>query len=112
MSRFAKLKEIPVDERHSVETLLMDGFGTYTPHNREVHERCAKVVASIISAANTPDVAVQVSKATDKLEQFEESIRKELQIGSDERTASDLDLVQKTLGAVSMLLRQSETSRG
>lgn len=112
VSRFAKLKEIPVDERHSVETLLMDGFGTYTPHNREVHERCAKVVASIISAANTPDVAVQVSKATDKLEQFEESIRKELQIGSDERTASDLDLVQKTLGAVSMLLRQSETSRG
>lgn len=112
VSRFAEFKEIPIDERHSVETLLMDGFGTYTPHNREVHERCAKVVAAIISAVNTPDVVVQVSEATDKLKQFEKSIRKELLTDNDERTASDLDLVRKTLGAVSMLLKQSEASHG
>jgi len=112
VSRFARLEEIPVDERHSVETLLMDGFGTYTPHNREVHERCAKVVASIISDVNTPDAALQVKQATDKLEQFEKSISKELKADSGDRAASDLDLVRKTLGAVSMLLKQSEMDRG
>lgn len=112
VSNIGKLKEIPVDERHSVETLLMDGFETYTPHNREVHERCAKLVAELILAANTSNVAGPAKEATDKLNEFEATILKNGRDDGNKRQASDLDLVRKTLGAVSMLLKQSEFRHG
>ncbi|OMQ39322.1 hypothetical protein BKX96_08945 [Pseudomonas putida] len=34
-----KLRPIPAHQRHSVESILLDGFKTYTPDNREINER-------------------------------------------------------------------------
>ncbi|UBM27378.1 ATP-binding protein [Pseudomonas sp. p1(2021b)] len=113
VSKVGELEEIPVEERHSVETLLMDGFETYTPHNREVHERCAKLVASLIEAANEQaGVVDQANDAIEKLEAFKATIRKSGQSGSDTRPANDIDLIEKTLGAILMLRAQSEPHHG
>lgn len=116
VSRVGKLALIPVAERHSVETLLMDGFETYTPHNREVHERCAKLVASLISAANDNSTTTQTAEAIDKLEAFRATIRRNAQLDNDKRNDdkrrdNDLDLIEKTLGAIKMLRDQSEPYR-
>ncbi|MDN5391546.1 MAG: ATP-binding protein [Pseudomonas sp.] len=48
------LTPIPPEQRHSVETILLEGFKVYTPHNREVHERCAALVSQAIRAVNAP----------------------------------------------------------
>lgn len=112
VSRVGRLYPIPVDERHSVETLLMDGFETYTPHNREVHERCARLVALLISAANEPTVAGQADEAIRKLEAFKKTIEKNDQAAGDVRQASDIDLIEKTLGIIELLGSKSEARHG
>jgi predicted ATPase len=112
VSRIGRLSEIPVAERHSVETLLMDGFETYTPHNREVHERCAKLVASIITAANKSHAGGQAKEAIAKLEKFKATIEKNSLDVNNKRQASDLDLVEKTIGAISMLRDESRPRNG
>ncbi|OPB33815.1 AAA family ATPase [Pseudomonas fluorescens] len=48
------LTPIPPEQRHSVETILLEGFKVYTPHNREVHERCAALVSQAIREVNAP----------------------------------------------------------
>ncbi|WP_434568402.1 AAA family ATPase [Pseudomonas sp. Z3-8] len=112
VSSIGILDEIPVIERHSVETLLMDGFETYTPHNREVHEQCAKLVASLISDANTPNAAIRSETAIQKLKTFKTTIQKNGQGEDDERQATDLDLIEKTLAAIMMLREESEPRHG
>ncbi|MNZ99753.1 hypothetical protein D3C78_1190920 [compost metagenome] len=39
-----------------METILLEGFETYTPHNREVAERCAALVGEAIRATNRADL--------------------------------------------------------
>ncbi|PRA52546.1 MULTISPECIES: AAA family ATPase [Pseudomonas] len=112
VSRIGRLAEIPIAERHSVETLLMDGFETYTPHNREVHERCAKLVAYLISASNKSDSVGQANEAIAKLETFKATIEKNRFDVNNKRKASDLDLVEKTIGAISMLRDESRPRNG
>lgn len=56
LAKVPKLHEIPTHHRHSVETILLKGFETYTPHNREVAERCAALVGEAIRATNREDV--------------------------------------------------------
>ena len=112
VSRVGRLYSIPIEERHSVETLLMDGFETYTPHNREVHERCAKLVALLISAANEPFVAAKADEAIKKLEAFKKTIEQNDHTANDARQASDIDLIEKTLGAIALLGNKNEARRG
>lgn len=52
MAKDKQLTEISPEQRHSVETILLKGFETYTPHNREVAERCAALVAEAIRVTN------------------------------------------------------------
>lgn len=52
LAKELEIKEIPTEQRHSVETILLEGFKTYTPHNREVHERCAALVSRAIKQTN------------------------------------------------------------
>ena len=52
MAKDNQLEEITPEQRHSVETILLKGFETYTPHNREVAERCAALVSEAIRATN------------------------------------------------------------
>lgn len=112
VSRVGRLYSIPIEERHSVETLLMDGFETYTPHNREVHERCAKLVALLISAANEPFAAGKADEAIKKLEAFKKTIEQNDHTANDARQASDIDLIEKTLGAIALLGNKNEARRG
>jgi ABC-type cobalamin/Fe3+-siderophores transport system ATPase subunit len=55
LARDGFLTPIPPAQRQSVETILMEGFEIYTPHNREVHERCAALVSDAIRITNGPD---------------------------------------------------------
>lgn len=50
------LHAIASQYRHSVETILLEGFETYTPHNREIAERCAALVGEAIRTANKTDL--------------------------------------------------------
>lgn len=52
LARDRELTPLSPDQRHSVETILLDGFKTYTPHNREIAERCAALVAQAIRGTN------------------------------------------------------------
>jgi hypothetical protein len=112
VSRIGRLYPIPPDERHSVETLLMDGFETYTPHNREVHERCAKLVALLISAENESDVVGKADEAIKKLEAFKKTIEENEKTAGDARQASDIELIEKTLGAIGFLSKKNGQYHG
>ncbi|MCT4501342.1 ATP-binding protein [Pseudomonas sivasensis] len=52
MAKDNQLTEIAPEQRRSVETILLKGFETYTPHNREIAERCAALVTEAIRATN------------------------------------------------------------
>lgn len=52
LAKDQQLTPIEPERRHSVETILLEGFETYTPHNREVRERCAALVSDAIRATN------------------------------------------------------------
>lgn len=52
LAKKQQLLPIPPERRHSVETILLEGFETYTPHNREVRERCAALVSDAILTTN------------------------------------------------------------
>ena len=52
LAKSQQLTPIEPERRHSVETILLEGFETYTPHNREIPERCAALVADAIRATN------------------------------------------------------------
>jgi ABC-type cobalamin/Fe3+-siderophores transport system ATPase subunit len=56
LAKDQRLHAIPAQHRHSVETILLEGFETYTPHNREVAERCAALVGEAIRATNRADL--------------------------------------------------------
>ncbi len=57
LAKKQQLFPVPAEQRHSVETILLEGFETYTPHNREIAERCAALVAKAIRATNRDEVA-------------------------------------------------------
>ncbi|MDQ0654279.1 AAA family ATPase [Pseudomonas cedrina] len=77
-----KLIPISPDRRHSVETILVAGFNTYTPHNREVYERCAQLVAAVIKLQN---------KETTPPDFNFESALKELKTLKNTMDSSDMD---------------------
>ena len=52
LAKKQQLFPVSPEERHSVETILLEGFETYTPHNREIAERCAALVAKAIREIN------------------------------------------------------------
>ena len=56
LAKDQRLRAVAAQHRHSVETILMEGFETYTPHNREVAERCAALVGEAIRATNREDL--------------------------------------------------------
>ena len=43
------LTKLSAQDRRSVESVLMTGFGTFTANNRLIHERCAEIVATAAS---------------------------------------------------------------
>lgn len=96
------LEAIDSSNRHSVETILLQGFQTYTPHNREVHEKCAKLVSNVIGLINTDKAKTEAAgaKAIDELESITEIIHKTSQQNGDAQECGDLDLLEKAIAAI------------
>lgn len=74
LAKNQQLHPVPPEQRHSVETILLEGFETYTPHNREIAERCAALVAKAIRAINHSQGidASQQQDLVDELNDMEE----------------------------------------
>lgn len=96
------LKYIEPGNRHSVETILLQGFKTYTPHNREVHEKYAKLVSDIIEQVNTDSSgAIGASrKAIVELNNITAIIKNTGQSLDSSQERGDLDLITKAIAAI------------
>lgn len=102
MAKDSQLTEIAPAQRHSVETILLKGFETYTPHNREVAERCAALVTEAIRTTNRDD--------TEKYAERQEGFKKALDYmtaimvssgnAEDKRFQLDLQLIEQAGRAI------------
>lgn len=99
-------------DRHSVETILLQGFQTYTPHNREVHEKCAKLVSNIIELVNMDKVEAKDAgvKAIDELESITAIIQKTGQQNGDAQARGDLELLEKAIAAIRSVVPTQQAS--
>ncbi|MNN43885.1 hypothetical protein D3C81_1581480 [compost metagenome] len=112
VAKLDKLKAIPAQHRHSVETILLEGFETYTPHNREVAERCAALVGEAIRATNSDDVdhgAVQHSLER-ALADMKETM-KNFSDKDDQRYRQDGYLIEQAQAAIAETFALSSEAR-
>lgn len=102
LAKDKKLTSIPVDQRHSVETILLEGFRTYTPHNREIHERCAALVSQAIRSSNQTDNPKKTSfrQMVKELRAMESIMNNTACDKTDLRFQHDLNLIGKTRAAL------------
>lgn len=100
------LLEIPPNERSSVETIILDGFKTYTPHNREVHEKCARLVAEIIHLKNSTQDDEIVTDAITRLDELQDLLKNSTANSDPARLKADLDLISKAKVAIATVLGQ------
>lgn len=101
------LMEVDPSDRHSVETILLQGFHTYTPHNREVHETCAKLVSNIVELVNTDERAAHDMghRALAELDNFTRIIKATSQAKDDSRERGHLELIDKAVTAIKSVVR-------
>lgn len=109
------LNELSLEDRNSVETALFEGFRTYTSNNREVHERCASLVARFIDSANgeeDPQQAVQ--PVLEKLDDMKRVIEHQRRFAAQEEMAFDVNLIERAKAAVKEMaeLAADDAGRG
>jgi predicted ATPase len=96
------LEYIEAAKRRSVETALVSVFDTYTPLNKEVYERCARLVALTIEGKNSQ--TKQFKKFyNDNLKQLKDlkiTVKASSVINHESRHKSDLDLINKAMVAI------------
>lgn len=104
VARRRQLESIALRDRHSVESILFTGFDTHTENNRQVHERCAVIVAQGISAANRANFETQeFEKLIDELANMRRTVLSSKgQIASESLEAS-LNLISKTREALAQM---------
>lgn len=97
-----KLNYIEPKNRRSVETSLVSIFNTYTPLNKEIYERCARLVALTIQRRNSanPIKPEELSDSLKQLEELEETVKRSSVINQDNRHKSDLELISKARVAI------------
>ena len=107
IARDGILKIIDPNDRHSVETILLQGFHTYTPHNREVHEKCAKLVSNVIQLVNTDEENAKSSgeDAIMELANITTIIDKTGQNNGNAQERGDLELITKAITAIRSVIR-------
>jgi ABC-type Mn2+/Zn2+ transport system ATPase subunit len=87
--------------RRSVETALFEGFRTHTPNNREVHERCASLVADFIDMANQSTVNDNPEKnVLAQLEEMKRIIVEQGRFDREESVAFDIRLIERAQAAI------------
>ena len=98
---------IDLENRHSVETILLQGFHTYTPHNREVHEKCARLVSGVIELVNT-DAHEAMSfgaSAIEDLSAISDIIDKTAKHDMGAQKYGDIDLINKAITAIRSVIQ-------
>jgi energy-coupling factor transporter ATP-binding protein EcfA2 len=95
----------------SVERVLFEGFGTYTENNREVHERCAELVATAVSSVNG-GAPVELDNIIDEFESMRRIVGASLQSLGVARTRRHLDLIEKAATAVRQLATDAAAAGG
>lgn len=108
MLNMGLLPELGERERYSVESIILGGFGTYTPHNRAVHEACARIVAKTMeskasSLADHPSPLAELEGMIEKMKVIRGAY---VPPGQQE----DVDLIKKAYTAVELLLRDKEAA--
>jgi ABC-type cobalamin/Fe3+-siderophores transport system ATPase subunit len=108
MLDMGRLPELSERERYSVESIILGGFGTYTPHNRAVHEACARIVAKTMESKGTrrsdaPSPLAELQVILDKMKTTHGAY---VPPGQQE----DIDLIKKAYTAVELLLRDQEAA--
>jgi hypothetical protein len=111
-----RLISIPINDRRSVETVLFEGFDTYTPNNRQVHEQCANIVALAIERVNADGSAdVKLQELRSELFSMAITIRGQNAKIAPPNWESDLRLVDEAMAAIDEIRvwakkRQGESS--
>ncbi|MGE7989680.1 AAA family ATPase [Pseudomonas sp. NPDC089554] len=102
LAKDGALAPISADQRHSVETILLEGFETYTPHNREVAERCAALVAQAIRTTNRDELDGLAEKQDALLEELRNmtAIMDDSGITEDARYHQDAGLIEQAQRAI------------
>lgn len=105
------LEAIGEQAASSVERVLFQGFDTYTENNREVHERCAELVARAIELANT-ERSEMLPEVLDELKQMERTVTRSIPSLGPDVPALHLELIRRAMLAITELARpkQSEGS--
>lgn len=98
---------LDLEDRHSVETILLQGFHTYTPHNREVHEKCARLVSGVIELVNTDarEASSFGSSAIEDLSAISDIIDKTAKHDDGAQKHGDLDLIHKAITAIRSVIQ-------
>lgn len=97
-----KLNYIAPEKRRSVETSLVSIFNTYSPLNKEVYERCARLVGQTINKRNS-EAGVSTSELDDSLEQLKSLAELVTNSSVDHQGAryeSDVELINKARLAI------------
>jgi len=100
------LERLSLEGSNSVERILFEGFDTYTDSNREVHERCAELVAASVGAANRGHTD-KVQEAIEELHSMQRTIQKSVLSLGLERTAPHQDLVENAITVLEKLVTKS-----
>lgn len=105
LAKDQQLIPIAAHQRHSVESILLDGFKTYTPDSREIHERCAVLVSRAIRVINQPgriDTA-QEEELLKPLRIMKKTMSKSVSEKHDARYKQDFQLIIQSMAAIKQL---------
>jgi len=108
MIDLGRVTELNDKERYSVETIILDGFGVYTPHNRSVHETCARIVAKAIETKGKrrPDQKSPLVELQQMLVKVQVEDGAYIPPGHRE----DIDLIMKAQAAIKLLMDDQEAA--
>lgn len=97
-------------QRHSVEAILLDGFGTYTPDSNEISERCAVLVARAIRVVNQPgEIDTQQQKQlTTALTRMSLLLKASSAAPEDPGYKKDLRLIKDARAAINELFAKAD----
>ncbi|MFA7895058.1 AAA family ATPase [Pseudomonas putida] len=103
------LRILNEEDRYSVESIILGGFGTYTPNNRSVHERCARLVARSM-AEEEPGMGD--FDALNELDDLKKLLIEKVDRQNVPGVNQDLDLIKKAYAAIELLLADRLTMNG
>lgn len=100
------LEPIDADAASGVERVLFEGFGTYTVNNREVHERCAELVAKAVDKVNSGRTE-ELGEVELDLAEMEETIKRSVPVLGEAGTSRHLDLIRRARSVMESLKEEA-----